>query len=247
MSKRSRYKFEIENGTSDVTVVITKKRKISKENSFGDSHGNKSFTCPNCGYKSFECRKCGEMFATAHGVQTHEGMKHKTKRKVTKKRKLQILKANQKYNLSEKGKVRSKKYEKSDKGRKRKQRYEKSTKGQWTRRRNVGKRQLKKLEERTKKKEEQKERWRLNQIEREKEEERNLCFLLQVYPTEQRPYELGEAIFDQRKRWEKLYGTEGFYTEINQHARKYEEEYLKRKAKDNGVILDPNLSYFVIQ
>ena len=59
-------------------------------------------------------------------------------------------------------------------------------------------------------------------------------FHLNFYPTEQRPLLLGEHVYrDRRNRYKKMFGTDDYYDETNQHVRKYEEEYVKTISNDD--------------
>ena len=103
MSKRNRYKFEIENGTSNVTVVITKKRKIAKECNLENSQENNSSTSMKRNLESaqtdhppakrrrldleqkqdmdvdesYNCSYCNQSFDSESGAKIHEGLKHR--------------------------------------------------------------------------------------------------------------------------------------------------------------------------
>ena len=153
-------------------------------------------------------------------------MAHKNKSEKQARRKLQLIKAAKKYNISRKGRKRSKKYEKTNKAVKRRHKYRHSTTGKETTwiynyRKRCQREQEKKKEAERKRKERLKERER-----KEKEEWR----LHDTIGTSEDPYYRGSWIAFNRKRFEKIYGTFDYYDGTNEKAREWEEYYLKKEC-----------------
>lgn len=155
-------------------------------------------------------------------------MVHGNKSEQQKRRKLQLIKAAKKYNASTKGKDRSKKYEKTKKAVKRRHRYRHSIKGKKTRcaladrkkeQREEQRKQQEKIENKKRFQEEekkQKQAWRYWDVHLKASED---------------PYDLGRWIVFQRNRWKEMYGTDDYYDETNEQARRWEEHYLEKEQE----------------
>ena len=110
-----------------------------------------------------------------HTSRTPGSQRNATQKKfkLSKHRKLQIRKASQKYNSSDKGKKRQQKYEKSVKGKKRRERYKRSLKGRETTRQNAISRRQRKQQEQEALRQQQRLR-RKEELKRDEEEETKL-------------------------------------------------------------------------
>ena len=127
---------------------------------------------------TIQCSICLKTFKSLHGLKTHKGMSHKSKRDKKQRRKMQLIQAASNYNVSIKGKQRSKKYEQSSKAFKRRQRYRHSPKGIETDQRYKTQQKQKKQEKQRQEREMNERFWREKKRKDIEEEGKLFCQML---------------------------------------------------------------------